>query len=174
MSLLRLLPAFALVGFASAAAAQDAPSVDLVALAFVGFAEGAQVSIGQEPTTVRQTGPGAFEGTTGGVVDMKLDVVESTPCLFDLSLTNGDQTLRVRLDLGLVQAIAYSPGGSMGLPEPILPYAIELTGAEGMAVRPLDDGTTEPLDNSPNLATSATIDQLQAAAAALQAACPSR
>lgn len=174
MSLLRLLPALALVGFASAAAAQDAPSVDLVALAFVGFAEGAQVSMGEEPTMVHQTGAGTFEGMTNGALDTTLTVAETTPCLFDLTFTHAGQTFRVRLDLGLVESIAYSPGGSMGLPEPILPYAIELTGAEGMAVRPLDDGTTEPLDNTPSLATSATMDQLQAAATALQEACPTR
>ena len=174
MRLLPLLPVLALTGLAFPAQAQQPPNVDLVALAFVGFADGAQVSNGPEPTSITQTGPGTFSGTTAGVPGMSLLVVETTPCRFDLTFAEAGQTFRVRLDLGLIRSVSYRLGGSLGLPEPIRPYDLELEGEPGMAVRPLEDGSTEPLENSPSLASSATIEQLRSAATALKAACPTR
>ena len=71
-------------------------------------------------------------------------------------------------------ACAFETAGGMGLSEPVTPYTVQLTGPEGIAVRLKEDGTTEPLDNSPSIVTSLKPDELEAAAAALQELCPNR
>lgn len=175
MIALRLPLALVALAFASTATAEDAPvAVDLVAMVVGGFADGASVQVSPEPATVARTAPGIFTGTTESGAKQAMTVVESSPCLFDLTFTVGDESFDVRLDMGLVQSIALEPGGDMGLAEGLEPYAVRFTATEGFAVRPLADGTVENLSSSPSIATSVPLADLQAAATRLTGLCPAR
>jgi hypothetical protein len=173
MSLLRLLPVLAFA--ASPAWAQDEPlGIDLVATVLAGIGDGATAQIAPEPMIFARTAPGSYEGKTAAGLAATLTVVESTPCLFDVTFTFGDQSFPVRIDAGLITSITFVAGGSMGLAEPMQPWSVQLGGPEGLASRVLADGGTEALDNSPPLATSIPLVELEAAAARLQALCPAR
>lgn len=175
MNALRLPLALAALAFASTAAAEDGPlTVDLVAMVVGGFADGASVQVSPEPVVVARTAPGTYSGTTQSGQAQAMTVVESSPCLFDLTFAVGDESFDVRLDMGLVQSIAFESAGDMGLAEGIAPYAVKFTATEGFAVRPLADGTVEALSSSPSIATSVPVAELQAAATQLGERCPAR
>ena len=175
MSFVRLLSAFAIIAATSPAWAEDKPlGVDLVATVIAGLADGATAQLAPEPLIFKRAAPGSYEGTTATGVAANLVVVESSPCVFDLTFTFGDQTLPVRIDAGLIKSIKFVEGGSMGLAEPMKPWSVQLEGPEGLASRLLADGGTEALDNSPPIATSIPLAELEAAAANLQELCPTR
>lgn len=174
MTLVRLLPAVALFAFAPAAFAEDAASVDLVALVVAGFADGATVQVSPEPMVVTRTAAGAYEGKGESGTPATMTVVEGSPCVFDMTFAMEGQSFPVRLDVGLIQSIAFKEGGSMGLAEPMKPWAVEFTGDPNLAVRIKEDGTTEALPGSPTVATSVPLADLEAGAAKLKELCPTR
>ena len=175
MTLARLLPALACLAVAPAALAEDqALAVDLVALIVGGFADGATVQVTPEPMLVTRTGAGAFEGEAGSGMPATMTVVETSPCLFELTFAMADQVFPVRFDMGLVQSIVFAEGGSMGIAEGVTPWEVQFTGDPNLAVRPKEDGTVEPLTGSPTIATSVPVADLEAGAAKLKELCPAR
>ena len=102
MTLVRLLSATALVAAAPAAMAQDTPQgVDLVATVIAGLADGATAQLAPEPLVFARLAPGSYEGKTATGLAARLVVVESSPCLFDMTFSFGEESFPVRLDAGL-------------------------------------------------------------------------
>ncbi len=171
----RLLAAIVLAAAVTPALAQDEPQgIDLIATVIAGVGDGATAQIAPEPLTFTRTAPGSYEGKTETGITAALAVVESSSCVFDLTFTFGEESFPVRVDAGLIKSIKFVEGGSMGLAEPMKPWSVEIEGPEGLASRPLPDGSSEALDNSPPIATSIPLADLEAAAARLQELCPAR
>jgi hypothetical protein len=157
---------------AAPAAAQDAPDkLDLVATTIAGLKD----------TVVAQAGPNSFgpaKRTAAGRYEITADdgsvtyfeVKEGSECVFDIDFgTNGSPLGTIRFDFNLVSGVTYTPSEAMnGLNQ----FQIALAG-DGLLVQVAQPGGEfGQAGNSSSLATALTAEDLQAAAGALEAACP--
>jgi hypothetical protein len=154
-------------------AQSDAPvtNADLVAALLIGFgADGTAMVEGNLTANVTRDGAGQFSGTieeTGAAFTFA--VAESTPCVFDAAYTNGELTYRVTLDTTKVTAFSFAPGEAQA------GYAfvtLTLDAVEGAVTAVGPDGVERDGGTSNRIGTSLTLDELNAAAAQLQQACP--
>jgi hypothetical protein len=169
-----LIPAaLSLLAAAPVAAQSDAPlaSADRVAAVLIGFtADGTAMVEGNLTASVARNGAGSFAASieeTGASVTF--EVVETTPCVFDATYTNGDLTYRVRLDTTKVKAYAFEAGDAQA---GYATFQLTLDAAEGAVTATGPDGETRDGGNRNTIGTSLTLDELNAHVAALQEACP--
>ena len=161
-----------LVALAGPALAQSNDPVELFAQVSAGLRDGGKVSIGTLGVgTVTKTSPTAW---TVALADgtAVFTFAEPQPCIFtELSEMKGQPTLKIEFDLESVSAIKFE---SQGPYNGLNAVALGLEGT-GDLVKLLDDkGNAQPVPPFASIVTSLSIDDLNAAAEALRAACPGK
>jgi hypothetical protein len=153
---------------ATPAVAQE--KLDLLATTVAGVVDGADVAVGPNtagPAT--RTAAGSYTVATAEG-EAALVVTEPTECLFEVALTQGGAVVAsLRFDFNLVSGVSYEAADPMqGLNQ----YRITLGGEGDLVHFQSPGGEFTPAGSSSSIATSLTAAELQAAADALEAACP--
>lgn len=148
------------------------PSVDLVAVAFIGFADGATAMLGPgETSIITQDGPGVFHGKTTSGIDFTFDVVEPEPCNFTATFKMNDQAFTTGFNVAAVQAIHFNnPKPEEGY----VRYTVVLDGPDGMVEAIAADGSHGDAGKQSPIGTTIALDALNSAADALLARCSAK
>jgi hypothetical protein len=144
--------------------------LDLLATTIAGVNDGANVAVGPNAAgPVTRGAAGAYSVTTGEG-DTTLVVTEPTECVFEVALTQGGAPSgTIRFDFNLVSGVTYAPADPMnGLSQ----FMISLAGEGDLVQFKMPDAEFSTVGPSSSIATSLTAADLEAAAAALEAACP--
>lgn len=164
------LAALLLLPLPAVAQAADPATLDTVAAVLGGIAEGAKVDFGPaRQTPFTRTAPGVFENNSAAGTG-KLTVVESSPCVFDVTVDiNGETQGVLRFSANKLAGIVYTPADDNG---DLHNFGIALTGPDGVMSTVDASGTVTPTTSSSTFSTTLTLDDLNAAVAKLQEACP--
>lgn len=146
-------------------------SADRVAAIIIGFSgDGTAMVHGNETANVTRDGAGKFSGTveeTGA--PFSFDVVETTPCVFDATYASGDLRVTLAIDAAKIRQFTFEER------EPQAGYTffnLTLDAADGAVQTVGEDGVRRNAGGRNTIGSSLTLDELNAAATALQQACP--
>ena len=162
-----LLPLLATPAFAQA----DLTNADHLAAVVIGFAGGGTAMVhGSETASVTRDGPGKFSGTieeTGNA--LTFEIVEPTPCQFEATYPSDAGLFRLGIDVPKIKAFVFEQQEAAA---GYTFFGLTLEAAEGAVQNIMPDGTRGDAGTTNRIGSSLTLDELNAAAAALQAACP--
>lgn len=168
---LLLLPQCAL---AQEDAAPELTTLDHLTMVTLGIADGATILVlGSELATATREGPGQYRGTLASDgAEYTLTMTETEPCLFDGAFGIDGELFELRIHADRIQSFTFldaEPGPADGLTT----YLVEIDGPVG-AIETKQDGEYFDGGQRSPIGTTVALADLEAAAAAVLAACPVR
>jgi hypothetical protein len=169
----RLLPALLPLLLVSPASAQadELTKLDHVAAVLIGFqGDGTAMGAGGLAVNVTREGPGKFAGTVEDVGSpLTFEIVEVAPCVFEATYEGEMGVFKLGVDVTRIKSFAFEQGDDQ---TGYTLFELTIEGPEDMVQTIQPDGTRADAGNRNTIGSSMTLDELNAAAAALQAACP--
>jgi hypothetical protein len=168
-----LLPALLPLFLVMPAAAQtdDLTTIDHLAAVLIGFeGDGTAMVAGGLTANVTREGPGKFAGTVEEVGSpLTFEIVETSPCVFEATYEGEMGLFRLGVDVTKIRSFSFEQGDDQ---TGYTFFGLILDAPQGTVESIAPDGTRSDAGTRNNIGTSMTLDELNAAAAALQAACP--